>query len=200
MPKARFMLLIGLAVLIALAGFAFIGHLIDFPVYYAAGQSLGGGRTDLYAPDFALGRVMDYRYPPFFLLVFWPLWLLPYKVAAYFWYLFSIVEIAGCVLFIRRVAVTANEKKWRWLIVFFAVVPYFVIILHYGNAHLLVIFLLFAACYLAFCKKPMFAGLALALAISIKLVPALLLPYFALRKQWRLLAAVAVFLVVINLA
>ena len=204
MPNARFMLVTGLAVLVALAGFAFIHNLIDFPVYYAAGQSLLSGRTDLYAPDFALGRVMDYRYPPFFLLAFRYVqkgdFTITYKVAAYLWYLFSIAEIALCVLFIRRVAAIPSEKRWLWLVVFFAVAPYFVIVLHYGNAHLLAIFLLFAACYLAFDEKPVFAGLALALAISIKLTPALLLPYFALRKQWRLLAAVAVFLVAINLA
>src|SRR5438105_9183560 len=103
MPNARFMLVAGLAVLAALAGLAFIRNLIDFPVYYAAGQSLLGGRTDLYAPDFALGRVMDYRYPPFFLLAFLPLWLLPYKVAAYLWYLSSVAEIALCIFFVRRV-------------------------------------------------------------------------------------------------
>src|SRR5689334_12280202 len=104
MPKARFMLLVGLVGLAALAGLAFISNLIDFPVYYAAGQSLLGGRSDLYAPDFALGRVMDYRYPPFFLLAFWPLWLLPYKVAAYLWYLGSVAEIVLSVFLIRRVA------------------------------------------------------------------------------------------------
>ncbi|MEN3332590.1 MAG: alpha,2-mannosyltransferase [Blastocatellia bacterium] len=204
MPKARFMLLVGLAVLVAFAGFAFIRNLIDFPVYYAAGQSLLSHRTDLYAPDFALGQVMDYRYPPFFLLLFWPLWLLPYKVAAYLWYLFSIAEIALVVFFIRRVAAIESEKKGLkkglWLVVFFVVAPYFVTILHYGNAHLLAIFLLFAAFTFVVQKKPRFAGLALALAISIKLTPALILPYFALRKQWRLLASVAVFLAVINLA
>src|SRR5437868_8480261 len=128
MPKARPMLAIGLTVLIVLAGFAFTRNLIDFPVYYAAGQSLRGGRADLYAADFALGRVMDYRYPPFFLLAFWPLWLLPYKVAAYLWYLFGVAEIALCVLFIRRVAAIPSQKKWLWLVVFFAVAPYFVIV------------------------------------------------------------------------
>jgi hypothetical protein len=200
MARARFRLLVGLAVLVALAGLVFIRKLIDFPVYYAAGQSLFSGRADLYAPGFALGRVMDYRYPPFFLLLFWPLWLLPYQVAAYLWYLCSIAEIVGCVLFIRRVAAIPNEKKWLWPTVFFVVAPYFVIILHYGNAHLLAVFLLFAAGYFAFEKKPVFAGLSLALAISIKLTPALFLPYFALRKQGRLLALVAIFLVLINLA
>ena len=209
MSKARLTLLIGLAVLVALAGFAFIRNLIDFPVYYAAGRSLLGGRTDLYAPDFALGRVMDYRYPPFFLLMFLPLWLLPYKVAAYLWYLCGVVEITLCVFFVRRVTARPEEEKWPtatslppawpWAVVFFLVAPYFVIILHYGNAHLLAISLLFAAFYFAFREKPTLAGLLLALSISIKLTPALVLPYFALKRQWRLLSSVAVLLIVINL-
>src|SRR5690349_7763095 len=150
MAKARLTLLIGLTILAALAGFAFIRNLIDFPVYYAAGKSLLGGRTDLYAPDFALGRVMDYRYPPFFLLAFLPLWLLPYKVAAYLWYLSNIIEIALCVFFIRRVAPLPKAQGKMWLVVFFLIAPYFVIILHYGNAHLLAVSLMFAAFYFAF--------------------------------------------------
>jgi Gpi18-like mannosyltransferase len=180
MAKARLTLLVGLALLAALAGFAFIRNLIDFPVYYAAGQSLLGGRTDLYAPAFALGRGMDYRYPPFFLLAFLPLWLLPYKVAAYLWYLSNIIEIALCVFFIRRVAPKAQGKMWA--VVFFLVAPYFVIVLHYGNAHLLAISLMFAAFYLAFRQKSALAGLSLALAITIKLTPAFALPYFALKR------------------
>ena len=194
------MLLVVLAVLIVIAGFAFIRHLIDFPVYYAAGQSLRSGRTDLYAPDFALGRVMDYRYPPFFLLAFWPVWLLPYKVAAYLWYLLGIAEIAGMVFSIRRARRIAKEKNRLWVVVGFAVTPYFIAILHYGNAHLLAIFLMFAACALAFNQKQVLAGLAMASAIAIKLTPALLLPYFAIKRQWRLLASVVTLLAFIYVA
>src|ERR1044071_10227443 len=80
-----------------LLGFVFIRNLIDFPVYYSAGQSLLNGRTDLYSPDFAQGRVMDYRYPPFFLVALAPLWLLPYPVAAFVWHVISVFLIAGCV-------------------------------------------------------------------------------------------------------
>lgn len=199
MVKARLTLLVGLAVLAALAGFAFIRNLIDFPVYYAAGQSLVGGRTDVYAPDFALGRVMDYRYPPFYLLAFWPLWLLPYKVAAYLWYLCSVGEIALCVFFIRRVVPIPKRERRLWLIVFFLVAPYFVIVLHYGNAHLLAVSLMFAAFYFAHIEKPALAGLWLALSISIKLTPAFFLPYFALKRKWRMLVATAILLIVINL-
>jgi hypothetical protein len=199
MAKARLTLLVGLAILAALAGFAFVRNLIDFPVYYAAGQSLLSGRTDLYAPDFALGRVMDYRYPPFFLLACLPLWLLPYKVATYLWYLANVIEIAFCVFFIRDVAPTPKAQGKMWAVVFFLVVPYFVIVLHYGNAHLLAIAFMFAALYFAHREKPLLAGLLLALSITIKLTPAFVLPYFVLKREWRLLASTTILLVVINL-
>src|SRR5437762_1680300 len=88
----RILLMSAAVAIVLLLGLIFIRRLIDFPVYYAAGRSLLSGRTDLYAEDFAQGLVMDYRYPPFFLLALIPLWSLPYSVAAYTWYLLSIIQ------------------------------------------------------------------------------------------------------------
>jgi hypothetical protein len=65
-----------LAAIVALYATAkFAGQ--DFAVYYAAASSLFAGRTDLYSADFALGPVMDYRYPPIFILIIAPIALLP---------------------------------------------------------------------------------------------------------------------------
>src|ERR1700730_2154201 len=100
--RRKLILLSASFVVLAILGLLFIRNLIDFPVYYAAGRSLISGRTDLYSPDFALGRVMDYRYPPFFLLALFPLWLLPYSVAAWVRYLLSVVEMIGCLIIVRR--------------------------------------------------------------------------------------------------
>jgi hypothetical protein len=184
---------------IAIAGLIFIRNLIDFPVYYAAGQSLLQGRIDLYAADFAVGKVMDYRYPPFFLLVFIPLWLLPYKVAAYLWYLFSVFQIAACIVFLKNLVRPSVISKKIWLLVFCGVGQYFIIILHYGNAHLLTTFLLFGSLYFALKRKDTKAAVLMALAITIKLTPAFMLIYFLLQKRWRYLSMVAVFLFVFNI-
>ena len=62
-------LTIAAAVAVLIAAF-FDYNGFDFHVYYAAGQSLLGGRTDLYAADFASNSLLDYRYPPFFLFRF----------------------------------------------------------------------------------------------------------------------------------
>jgi hypothetical protein len=184
---------------IVLLGFVFTRSLVDFPVYYSAGRSLLSGRTDLYSPDFAQGRVMDYRYPPFFLVALIPLWLLAYPVAAYAWYLTSVLQIIGCAFILRRKVHFNQSVKAAWLIIIFAVCQYLVMNLHYGNAHLLAIFLLFASFYFVATRHVFIAALAMSLAITIKLTPLIILPYFALKK-WRFLSLVAAMLVAINLA
>ncbi len=200
MKKARLLFIAILIIAIALLGLLFIRNLIDFPVYYSAGQSLINGRTDLYSTDFAQGRVMDYRYPPFFLLALIPLWLLPYKVAAYVWYLTAILQIIGCVFILNRRTDFNQPAKAAWLIVLLAVGQYFVMILHYGNAHLLAVFLVFASLYFFIQRKNCAAAIAMALAITIKLTPILILPYFALKRRWKFLSLVAALLIAINIA
>lgn len=197
--SSRLFLVVLLAILIVIAGLIFIRNLIDFPVYYAAGQSLLQGRTDLYSADFAVGKIMDYRYPPFFLLIFTPLWLLPYKVAAYIWYLFSVFQIAACIFFLKNLLKPALISKKIWFLIFCGVGQYFIVILHYGNAHLLTTFLLFGSMYFALKEKDTKAAILMALAITIKLTPAFMLLYFLLKKRWRYLSLVAVFLLIFNI-
>src|SRR5712692_5899790 len=143
---------------------------------------------------------MDYRYPPFFLIALTPLWFLPYKLAAYIWYLLSVLEIIGCVLIVARVFPAIRKSRILWVVVALGVIQYFVMALHYGNAHVLVTFLLFASLYYALWQKELAAAALMALAITIKLTPVLFLPYFVLKRRWTLLASVCVFLVAFNIA
>lgn len=196
----RTLLLVACSIIIALVGFLFIRNLIDFPVYYAAGHSLLSGRTDLYAPDFALGAVMDYRYPPFFVVALAPLWFLPYALAAYIWFLLSALEIAGCWLIVARTFPAFSGSIKIWVVVALATVQYFVMALHYGNAHLLATFLVFASFYFFARHKNLSAGLMMALAVTIKLTPLTLLPFFAIKRKWKFLIGTFVFLLAFNLA
>jgi hypothetical protein len=187
------------AALILLLGFVFSSNLVDFPVYYSAGRSLLSGRTDLYAPDFALGRVMDYRYPPLFLFAVLPLSLTTYPIAAYVWYLFCAGAVVGCTVIVSRVFYGSRASKTMRVLVALAVAQYFVMALHYGNAHLIAVFLLFASLYFFLRRKDIPAAALISLAITIKLTPALLLPYFALKKRWTLLVAISLFVMMINI-
>jgi len=191
-------LLVGL-ILLALFSLAFTRGLVDFPIYHISGRSLMQGRLNIYAPEFSGGPGMTYRYPPFFLIAFLPMSLLPYAVAAHVWYWLSILMIGGIVRVVRGLIEPLKSQRRAWLVVFFAVAQYYVMQLRYGNAHLLIVFLMFASLYFALRKKDWAAGLFMALSISIKVTPILILPYFAIKKRWNYLLAITLFLIPINL-
>ena len=185
---------------VALLGVVFVRNFTDFAVYYAAGRSLLAGRVDLYTPDFARGVVMDYRYLPFFILAFAPLALAPYALAAYIWHLLNTLAVAVCVWSIASLFSSESYSRWKvWTVVFLIVVPYFAMALDYGNAQLIVTALMFAAFSLSLRGRERSAAILLAIAIVIKIVPALALPYFVIKGQWRLLGVVLVTVVALTL-
>ncbi len=199
--RTRRAVLIAAAIaLLSALGVVFVRNFTDFFVYYTAGRSLLGGRTDLYAPDFARGVVMDYRYLPIFILTFAPLSIAPYPIAAWVWHLLNTAAIA---LGVASIACLCSELPYRrakvWTVAFLIVVPYFAMALDYGNVHLIVTALMFAGLALAVRWRDRPAAALLAAAITVKLIPALLLPYFAITRRFKLLGLTALITVAINL-
>ena len=186
--------------LIAAMGVVFVRNLTDFAVYYAAGRSLLSGRTDLYAPDFARGVVMDYRYLPFFILAFAPLSFAPYPVAAWVWHLLNTAAIALAITSIASMYSGLSYNRTKvWTVAFLVVVPYFAMALDYGNVQLIVTALMFAGLSLALRGRDLPAAALLAVTITVKIVPALTLPYFAVTRRFTLLGLVLIITAVLNL-
>ncbi|HEY9465492.1 MAG TPA: glycosyltransferase family 87 protein [Vicinamibacterales bacterium] len=186
--------------LVAGLGVVFVRNFTDFSVYYTAGRSLLSGRTDLYAPDFARGVVMDYRYLPVFILTFAPLSSAPYPIAAWVWHLLDTGAIALAVASIASVCGELSYSRVKvWTVAFLIVVPYFAMALDYGNVHLIVTALMFAGLALALGGRNLSAATLLAIAITIKIIPALTLPYFAITRRFKLLGLVAIITVIVNL-
>lgn len=187
-----------------LAGVSVFQRLNDFPVYHLAANSLLAGRTDLYSTTFAGGAVMDYRYPPLFLVLFLPLFALPFAVSSFIWYGFSVAQMFLCFDVVRRVVDAAKTASFNslaaWTVMLFVTGQYFAKNLKAGNAHLLITALTFVALWLMVRRKHEVAGaLCLALAITIKLTPVFFLPYLLIKKRWRMLIATGVLLIGLNL-
>lgn len=176
---------------------------VDYQVYYYAGVSLLAGRYDIYSSTFSLGELLDYRYPPLFLLLICPLSMLPFSVASYIWWLLCWAQEFGCIFYVRRLireSGLAAMSKWGWLIVFLAVAQYYVMALQYGNAQIFVTMAIFGSFCLAARTETVFqAAMLMALAITFKVFAVLTLPYFVLKKQWNYLIAVGLFVVILNL-
>lgn len=199
-PRRRTLFIAAAIALIAAMGVVFVRNLTDFAVYYAAGRSLLSGRTDLYAPDFARGVVMDYRYLPFFILAFAPLSFAPYPVAAWVWHLLNTAGIALAVTSIASMYSGLSYNRTKvWTVAFLVVVPYFAMALDYGNVQLIVTALMFAGLSLALRGRDLPAAALLAVTITVKIVPALTLPYFAVTRRFTLLGLVLIITAVLNL-
>ena len=199
-PHRRTLFIAAAIALIAAMGVVFVRNLTDFAVYYAAGRSLLSGRTDLYAPDFARGVVMDYRYLPFFILAFAPLSFAPYPVAAWVWHLLNTAAIALAITSIASMYSGLSYNRTKvWTVAFLVVVPYFAMALDYGNVQLIVTALMFAGLSLALRGRDLPAAALLAVAITVKIVPALTLPYFAVTRRFTLLGLLLIITAVLNL-
>jgi hypothetical protein len=186
---------LGLASAILLSGLYFAGrsgsnpnvYSNDFNVYYrAASDVIAGG--DPYTRS--LGDWTPYIYPPLLAELLVPLALLPLPVAAYLWFLInaaSIVLVAWLSVCLMTVNGSIGElsrhpgaRIWEKAIAAGAVVLVFRFVLDsfsLGQVNALVAALAIAHLYSYSCGRKTVSVVLLAIAISIKLIPALLLVY-----------------------
>jgi hypothetical protein len=172
----------------------------DFAVYYTAGNSLLQGRTDLYSPDFANGPLMDYRYPPGFLLLFVPFVLLPANAAVFCWAVLTLSLLVLAFLLYKSVFSETLDSDRTKLLFFLAALlslKYVLIALKYQNVHLIVLSLFVIALCLWIKGKLLPAAALMALAISIKVFPVLAMPYFLIKRQWKFAAMTGAILAIL---
>lgn len=172
----------------------------DFDVYLDAGQKIQNGQN-IYQPPFFKG--LQYYYGPVFALIIAPFSPLPFYIPEFLWVLF----ICYCVyrIFILCAGYfpefkTAKEK-FIWLALTFVFTYRFII----DDVNMIQVtsFLLWAtleAFNLFEKKKFVLGGALLALAITIKLLPLLFLPYLLYRGKWKELCSTLFFIVVFIIA
>ncbi|HET6201525.1 MAG TPA: glycosyltransferase family 87 protein [Planctomycetota bacterium] len=201
--------LLALALGLALGAFLFEGVVrpvgggfkgfIDFAPYYRGAVALRRGENpyDLGTTD-AIGRErrvpesegFRYLYPPTFGLLAAPLGLLPYQAAKAVWFVLQLALVAGAALLLPGAVVPRPGREDRLLVGFcFATFLPVLETIERGQVNLLLLFLLVLALRDVETGRSLRAGLAVGLATAIKGTPALLLPLFAVRRQWRAFAA-----------
>jgi hypothetical protein len=168
---------IGLAVYVARSP-------MDFRVYYFGAIGVFTGTLPVYGLISGFGWPMHYRYPPLFVLLVYPLTLLPLAWAAALW---TLLRWGAIVLVAERQwkRLGPGQNHAAWLVPLFLAGPYVIEDARYGNAQTLV-FALTAAALLLVETRPRLAAAALALGISIKVWPLYFVPYLAVRREWRI--------------
>jgi Glycosyltransferase family 87 len=188
---------VGLGVIAAVLGYHAWGHPMDFRVYHYGARGVFDGTRPVYGLSSGLGWPMHYRYPPLFLLLFAPLTALPIGPAAAMWGTAKIVVLVWLVRALWNSSLKRQRLDARYYVVpVLFITPYLIEEFRYGNAQFFVIALTIAS-LVTLSERPALAAVSLALAISIKVWPAFFLPYFAVRREWKVvgltIAAVAIF-------
>ncbi len=143
--------------------------LADVRAYFDAGARLNDG-LPLYPADADPNAPEFYRYPPLLAIVFRPLALLPYPVAATIWLAVVIASLAG------TLGLVGPRRRETWVAVGVLAMP-IAWAVTVGQAQVPLTFL-----------TALGAPWAVALAANLKLFPALLVFWWLGRREWRRLA------------
>lgn len=176
-----------------LFGFAYRPHGYDFTSYLLSTNALLENTN-----PYLTGSRFSYMYPLFFLILMIPFEWMPYWLANLTWYFLNIFFLALIVYFSVHFASNYIGKKFNELI--FSSVLVCLILVPIIQNNLLngqVNFLVLLFCLLFFKNfnegKNIQSAIFLSMAISIKLVPAILLLYLLLRKEFKILSFSALF-------
>jgi hypothetical protein len=174
---------------------------IDFKAYYIAADMLRQGK-DFYDVEqqsrevLARGLPLNesfYIYPPLLAILFVPLTILPMNTAAQVWFFLN-VTLYGASLLVLCKAVDLGRRSRNlpllWTLAF--LFPPALYTIYKGQVNILLLLLLALTCWLYTKGSQRLAGAALGVAIMVKIVPILLLPYFAWRRQYTLCLATVV--------
>jgi glycosyl transferase family 87 len=158
--------------------------------YLEAGRRADGG--EVYA--------MNFSYPPLFAIAMEPLAALPPRVAATLWYLLQVAALASILCLALR-ALRAMHVPRPALVLVLATLASSRFLLNnllHGNVNAFVLLLALAGVADLSSRREARAGLALAAAATVKLLPLLFLPALMLRRSWKAAATMLLSLAVLN--
>lgn len=195
--------MIGVLVLIAFINqfgemMKIVGNVTDFRMFYEAATALDAGGDPYSATE------GGYFYPPTFAYYLRSITWLPLAGASLLWFTLklSLLFWAYRAVFkmTRGRVLTGSVRHWFIIGILLVAARFVLSDLQYGNTNTFVLSLAIGAVWLDIENRRAMAGLALAGAISIKVVPSLFVLYLVCRGRWRTLVWTAAWIVALNLA
>ena len=164
----------------------------DFRVYWSAADALLHGQQ-VYGVPFGESTGF-YKYSPFVAMLFVPFALLPFEVASAVWYWCVAAATVASIIALHRLLgqhVFMRTARRTDLILFLGLLcigNHLVREIHLGNVNV-VLMLLALLAFRASSERPAITGALLALLFMVKPYLGILFVPFALRGQWRVMAA-----------
>jgi hypothetical protein len=126
--------------------------------------------------------------PPIMPITLSPLMALPPVTGAVAWFALKALMATACIVAVLRMVRGPDGPPWPWwgelLVIVLSLRP-LLSDLHHGNINILILALIVAMLAAWRSGLDVLAGLLLALAITMKVTPALFVPYFIWKRSWR---------------
>ena len=170
---------------------------IDFEAYYNAALAFkfGAPLYDFMIRFFEVGPAkyngpLPYVYPPPFAVFLSPLAYMGFKHAVLFWNLVNqVLFFSGVLLLLKTIA-----RKYSWMelgAIIFVCLNFRPLFIDHllGQCNIVLFFLMVLTLYFYRSNKDVYAGISLAMACVIKVIPCFLLGYFLWKRQYKVFAA-----------
>jgi hypothetical protein len=135
----------------------------------------------------------NYPNPPIMAILLYPLAKMPPMWGALTWFYIKVGLTLLALRWVFQLVETAKRPFPLWaraLTVLLSIGP-IIGDLQHGNVNLFILFLVVAALTAFRTRRDLLSGLLLGLAVACKVTPALFIPYFLWKRQWRVLAGCA---------
>ncbi len=176
----------------------------DFAVYYGASNALHDAKMIYHYPYPVGSSTCEYSYSPFFAFILIPLSLLPLWLADCVWLFlnlvltFRIFDITVVFLDVKK-SLTRKEYQWWVFLTLLFSLRFILYNFDMSQATLVMLYGSLESLRLAFKKQWGLSGFVLAVVISIKLIPLVMLPYLFYRRYWQAGLATLGFIFLLNL-
>jgi|WetSurMetagenome_2_1015567.scaffolds.fasta_scaffold09719_6 alpha-1,2-mannosyltransferase len=173
----------------------FIPSYFDFQHYYNALQAFIHGDNPYTSVKFPFAY---FAYPPSAILFLLPFTVLPLIISEKIYMIFSFI----CLFLSIKILFKLFQIPMRsWLSIFLIILILnffplkFTLVMGQINIVILLLLTFFIYCYKK--NRQYLSGIALAIALSLKIFPALLIPYLLINKRWKILTSVLITLVLL---
>ena len=179
------------AVVAAVAALEFaIGPQTDFAVYLTGASHLLDGRV--YQVGLPRPPHLGFTYPPFAAVLFYPLTVIPVKVAQLIWALVNVMALYALVQLSLRAVLRAAPIRMVILASLILLTPVYWLdpvhrTLMYGQVNLVLAALVLAdfTVPLSFCGRRLPRGVLVGIAAAVKLTPLVFVLYLLATRRWR---------------
>jgi hypothetical protein len=172
----------------------FLGSYQDFNSYYFSGKALVSGINPY--TDYKI----DFLYPPFALIVLFPLHFLSYSLASGIWLLFSIASVLISVFLLFKISERTVNSALGFTVLGLTFLSFPIkFTLGTGQINAFILLVITLALYFLNKRKFLASSILISLSLLLKLFPICLPIYFLISKKWKILIYILLSIIFLSL-